>query len=150
MILGLVFAAIFASWLFAAEIIYQVFFENWVPSSLGEFVHEIFYTASGWALIVVGCGIGIVFAVLVLMISVVSLPMLLDRDVGAVAAVQISIQAVFANRKTMAIWGLIVSGALLFGSLLLFAGLAIVLPVLGHSTWHLYRKVIKVESVRIC
>ena len=148
--LGMALAAIFATWLFAAEIIYLLIFENWVPSSLGEFAHEIFLTASGWALIVVGCGIGFVFAVLDLMISVVSLPMLLDRDVGAVTAVQISIRAVRANRRTMAIWGLIVAFALLVGSLPFFVGLAILLPVLGHSTWHLYRKVIRVDTAQAC
>lgn len=149
-ILGLALAGIFAAWLFAAEILYQLIFDNWVPSSVGEFAHEIFLTASGWALIVVGCGIGFVFAVIVLMISVVSLPMLLDRDIGVVAAVQISILAVSENRKAMAIWGLIVTGALLIGSLPFFVGLAIVLPVLGHSTWHLYRKVIGVDAAPVC
>ena len=83
------------------------------------------------------------FAVATLMISVVSFPLLLDRDIGAGAGIATSIRAVLANPVTMALWGLIVAALLLVGSLPLFLGLAVVLPVLGHSTWHLYRKVVE-------
>ena len=140
--LGFVLAAIFVAWLVAAHVIYLLIFGNWVPASLGEFAREVLTTYSGWALIIVGCGVGFIFAVVAMTISVVSLPMLLDRDVGAVRAVQTSIRAVRANRNTMAIWGVIVAGILVIGSLPIFVGLAIALPVLGHSTWHLYRKII--------
>jgi len=91
----------------------------------------------------VGCGVGFLFAVVVLTISVVSLPMLLDRNVGAVAAVRTSVRAVAANPITMVQWGGIVAGTLVLGAFPLFVGLAIVLPVLGHSTWHLYRRVVE-------
>ena len=90
----------------------------------------------------VGNGVGFLFAVLVLTISVVSFPMLLDREVGVVRAMRTSVRAVVANPVTMAAWGLIVAVALAIGSLPLFFGLAIVLPVLAHATWHLYRKVV--------
>ncbi len=140
--LGVAMAAIFVVWLIAAQIIFTTMFGNWVPASIGEFSHVVFATSSGWALIVVGCGVGFIFAVAVMTISVVSLPMLLDRDVGAMRAVQTSVRAVRANPRTMMIWGLIVVGTLVIGALPLFVGLAIVLPVLGHSTWHLYRKVV--------
>jgi len=73
---------------------------------------------------------------------VISFPLLLDRDVGAVEAVLTSVRVVATNPLMMAIWGLIVACLLLIGSLPLFFGLAVVVPVLGHSTWHLYRKVI--------
>ena len=69
--------------------------------------------------------------------------LLLDRDVGVMTAVHTSIRAVLANPMTMAIWGLIVAVALLIGSLPLFVGLSVVMPVLGHATWHLYRKVVE-------
>jgi uncharacterized membrane protein len=75
--------------------------------------------------------------------SVVSFPMLLDRDVGVVTAVTTSIRAVLANPITMAAWGVIVAGTLTAGSLPFFVGLAVVLPVLGHATWHLYRRVVE-------
>jgi uncharacterized membrane protein len=68
---------------------------------------------------------------------------LLDRDVGPVEAVLTSARAVAANPVTMAIWGLIVAALLVIGSLPLFFGLAEVVPVLGHATWHFYRKVVE-------
>ena len=73
----------------------------------------------------------------------VSVPLLLDRDVGLATAVLTSVNAVLANPVTMALWGLIVVGALIIGSLPFLFGLAVVFPVLGHSTWHLYRKVVE-------
>ena len=107
---GVVLGGILVAWLVVAQFIFGAIFGNWVPESIGEFAGEIFTTYSGWALIAVGCGVGFIFAVAVLAISVVSLPMLLDRDVGAVRAIQTSIRAVLANPKTMAIWGLVVVG----------------------------------------
>ena len=93
-------------------------------------------------MIVVGVGVGFLFAVLVLAISVVSFPMLLDRDVGLPTAVRTSIRAVAANPGPMAVWGLIVAGSLVIGSIPAFLGLIVVMPVLGHATWHLYRKLV--------
>jgi uncharacterized membrane protein len=91
----------------------------------------------------VGNLVGFLFALTVLTISVVSFPLLLDRDVGAVEAVLTSVRVVAANPVMMAIWGVIVAGLLVIGSLPFFFGLAVVVPVLGHSTWHLYRKVVE-------
>jgi uncharacterized membrane protein len=93
-------------------------------------------------MIIAGVGVGFIFAFLVLAISVVSFPLLLDRDIGLDAAVWTSIRAVTANPGPMLLWGLIVAGGLLIGSIPAFLGLIIVMPVLGHATWHLYRKVV--------
>ena len=128
-----------------AEFAQQVFsmdFGGAAPASIAEFAQQVFATRAGWTLIIVGSTVGFLFAVLVLTLSVVSFPMLLDRNVGALAAAHTSARAVLANPVTMAVWGLIVAAALLIGSLPLFLGLAVVLPVLGHATWHLYRKVV--------
>ncbi len=76
----------------------------------------------------------------------VSFPLLVDRDVGAAAAITTSVRAVAANPVTMAAWGFIVAALLLIGSLPAFIGLAVVMPVLGHATWHLYRKVVEADS----
>src|SRR5882757_4141299 len=99
-------------------------------------------TPAGWKLIILGNGIRLLFAILVLAISVVSFPMLIDRKVDALTAVQTSVRAVIANPVTMAVWGLIVAALLAIGSLPLFVGLAVIMPVLGHATWHLYRKTV--------
>jgi len=83
----------------------------------------------------------------VLTISAISFPLLLDRDVGAAVAVFTSIRVVLANPVTMALWGLIVAFLLMAGSLPFFLGLTVVMPVLGHATWHLYRKAVASDAV---
>lgn len=141
--LSLVLLGIFLVWLGVAQIIYALAFGDIVPKSIIDFAQLVFTTSAGWGLIIVGSGVGFLFAVAVLTISVVSFPMLLDRDVGLVMAVRTSIRAVVANPMTMAMWGCVVAGALVAGSLPLFLGLTVVLPVLGHATWHLYRRVVE-------
>src|SRR5215831_13884606 len=146
--LGAVLAIIFLLWIAAAQAIYIATFGDTPPESIPNFLRQVFTTPEGWTLFVVGNGVGFLFAVLVLVISVVSFPLLLDRDIGAVAAVVTSVKVVLKNPVTMAMWGLIVAGLLLIGSLPLFIGLAVVMPVLGHSTWHLYRKVVEPDVSR--
>jgi uncharacterized membrane protein len=145
--LGLLLLVIFITWLVVAQAMYVGIFGKWVPASLEEFANRVLTTSAGWQLIIVGNVCGFLFAVLVLVISVVSFPMLVDRNVGAATAVRTSVRAVLANPMTMAMWGLFVAAALVIGSLPLLFGLAIVLPILGHSTWHLYRKVVSADEV---
>ena len=92
LVLGLALIAIFLLWLLTASLIYQVTLGPEPPVSVGAFVHEVFTTPAGWAMIVMGIGIGFLFAALVLTISVVSFPLLLDRDVGLPTAVSTSIR----------------------------------------------------------
>lgn len=145
--LGLVLLAIFFAWLVAAKTMYAQIMGGAVPASLGEFSHQVLTTSAGWQLIVVGNAVGFVFAAVALIISVVSFPMLVDRNVGAATAVRTSVRAVAANPLTMAAWGLFVVAALIVGSLPLFFGLAVVFPVLGHATWHLYRRIVSLDDV---
>jgi uncharacterized membrane protein len=142
LVLGLVLLAILLLWLFAANVIYELTLGPEPPVSIAAFAREIFTTSAGWAMTLIGVSVGFLFAVLVLTISVVSFPLLLDRDVGLATAVRTSIRAVAANPSPMAVWGLIVAGGLVIGSISAFLGLIIVMPVLGHATWHLYRKVV--------
>jgi uncharacterized membrane protein len=134
---------IFGLWVAVAQAIYIATFGYEPAASVPHFLRQVFTTPAGWTLIIVGNGVGFLFALLVLSTSVVSFPLLLDRDVGAVDAVLASLRAVAANPVPMAIWGLIVAGLLVIGSLPFFFGLAVVVPVLGHATWHLYRKVVE-------
>jgi uncharacterized membrane protein len=142
LVLGLALVAIFLLWLLTATLIYQLTLGPEPPVSIAAFVREMFTTRAGWVMIVVGMGVGFLFAVLVLEISVVSFPLLLDRDVGLPTAVGTSIRAVAANPGPMAVWGLIVAGSLVIGSIPAFLGLIVVMPALGHATWHLYRKLV--------
>ncbi len=143
LVLGVLLMIIFAIWLAVAQAIYVANFGDAPAASVPHFIDQVLTTPAGWTLIVVGNGVGFLFALMVLTISVVSFPLLLDRDVGAAVAVLTSVRAVAANPVAMAAWGVIVAGLLLVGSLPFFIGLAIVVPVLGHATWHLYRKVVE-------
>ena len=141
--LGVLLLVIFTVWVAVAQAIYVANFGYAPAASMPEFAERVLTTPAGWSMIIVGNAIGFVFALAVLIISVVSFPLLLDRDVGAVEAVLTSIRAVAANPATMALWGLIVAAALAIGSIPFFLGLCVAIPVLGHATWHLYRKVVE-------
>lgn len=140
--LGLLLLVIFAGWEITAQSLYVTLFGTAPPESISQFITNIFGTPQGWKLIAYGTAIGFVFAVVALSISAVSFPLLLDRDVDVSVAVLTSIKAVWKNPFTMALWGLIVATMLVIGFLLLFVGLAVVVPILAHSSWHLYRRVV--------
>jgi len=144
--LGVLLAVIFLLWIAASQAIYIATFGQAPVGTISNFLHRVFTTPEGWALIIVGNGVGFLFAVVALMLSVVSFPLLLDRDVGAGVAILTSVRVVLRNPVTMAMWGLIVAALLVIGSLPLLIGLAVVIPVLGHSTWHLYRKVVEPDA----
>lgn len=141
--LGLILLAVFLLWLGAAEIIYWTTLGAAHPASIEDFLRAVFTTEAGWTMIGIGVGVGFLFALAVLAISVVSFPLLLDRDVGVGTAIRTSFRAVSQNPGPMAAWGLIVAAGLVLGSIPLFLGLIVVMPVLGHATWHLYRKVVE-------
>ena len=141
--LGGILTAVYFLWLFVAQLLYLRYLGGVVPATIMEFVNLIFATPAGWALIVAGNIAGFIFAAVVFSLSVVSFPLLLDRDTSVTVAVNTSLRAVIANPAVMAVWAFIVAGSLLIGSLPFFVGLAFVLPVLGHSSWHLYRKVVQ-------
>lgn len=139
---GLLFA-VFIAWLLTAQALYTSLFGDTAPASIGALLGDVLGTERGWTLILLGNLIGLLFAIVVLTTTVIAFPLLLDRDVGAYEAISTSAAAVLANPLPMAAWGLIVAVLLAIGSVPLFAGLAVVIPVLGHATWHLYRKVIE-------
>jgi uncharacterized membrane protein len=140
--LGFFLLVIFGVWLAVANAIYVASFGYRQPASLAEFADMVLATPQGHWMIVVGNLVGAAFAVLAFALSVVSFPLLLDRNVGVSVAIATSAKAILRNPVTMVLWGLIVAVALLIGSLPVFLGLAVVMPVLGHATWHLYRRVV--------
>jgi uncharacterized membrane protein len=144
--LGVLLLVIFGTWIGVAQGLYIANFGDQPPTSLLSFVRAVLTTPEGHNLIILGNGIGFLFALAAASISVISFPLLLDRNVGFATAVLTSLRVVVKNPVTMAAWFLIVAIGLLIGSLALFVGLAIVLPMLGHSTWHLYRKAVVPES----
>jgi uncharacterized membrane protein len=141
--LGTLLLVLFITWIAAADAIYIATFGHAPAASIPDFATRVLTTPEGWWLIIVGCGVGFLFAIVALCVSVVSFPLMLDRHTTAIDAIRISLRAVMKSPFAMAMWGLIVAALLVIGSLPLFVGLAVVLPVLGHATWHLYRKVVE-------
>ena len=141
-LLGLLLMAILLFWLVVAAALYDWTLGPAQPASFGSFLHDTFTTGAGWTMIVVGVVVGFLFALAVLAISVVSFPLLLDRNAGIETAVETSMRALRANPGTIILWGLIVACGLVLGSIPALLGLVIVMPVLGHATWHLYRKLV--------
>jgi uncharacterized membrane protein len=141
--LGLLLVVLFLAWLWAADAIHAATLGT-LPAQPGQDLTTLLFgTQEGRRMILIGNAVGFLFAVAVLALTVVSFPMLLDRDGGVAQAVATSLRAVALNPVPLALWGLIVAVLLLLGSLPLFIGLAVVLPVLGHATWHLYRLVVQ-------
>lgn len=141
--LGLLLLAIFGVWLAVAHGLYVGHFgEDERPVALAEFFHRIFSTPEGHNLIWRGNTIGLLFALASFALSAVSFPLLLDRNVGMATAIVTSIRVILKNPLSMTLWGLIVALGLAIGSLPFLFGLAVVMPILGHATWHLYRKVV--------
>src|SRR4051812_1686098 len=145
--LGGILMALFVIWIATAQSIYVATFGYEAAAGIPDFAQRVLTTSQGWWLIVVGCGVGFLFALVALCISVVSFPLMLDRHAGAADAMLVSLQAGARKPVPRAAWGLIVAVLLVIGSLPFFLGLAIVVPVLGHATWHLYRKVIQPVAV---
>ncbi len=134
---------LYVAWLFTAQLIYFGLFGAVPPDSISEFATQVLTTRQGGALIFYGTVLGFIFAIVALAISVVAFPLILDKPVSAITAVATSIKAVTSNPLMMAVWGLIVVVLLAAGSILFLIGLAVVLPILGHATWHLYRKLVE-------
>ena len=140
--LGAILLALFFVWLATAYQIYLATLGGTPPQTIAGFERSVFTTGGGWTMIAGGIGVGFLFAMLAFALSVVSFQLLLDRDVGMTKAIATSLRVVAANAGTMALWGLIVAGALVLGSAPALVGLIFVVPVLGHATWHLYRKLV--------
>jgi uncharacterized membrane protein len=141
--LGIMLMAIFVAWVAVAKLIWNATLGQLPPMGFSDMVHAAFTTPEGQRLLLFGNGVGFVFALIVLVLTVVSVPMLIDRPrVGIGSAINASVQACLANPVPMAIWGVLVAVLLLLGSIPAFIGLAVVMPVLGHATWHLYKRVV--------
>lgn len=140
--MGLLLVAIFFAWLHTAWAVFELTMGPNIPTSLSAFANDVLTTSGGHMMMILGIGIGFVFALIAMSVSVFSFPLLLDRDVGLDTAFSTSIRAVWMNIGPMALWGFIVASTLALGSIPMLIGLAVVMPTLGHATWHLYRKVI--------
>ena len=140
---GILLFVLFGVWIAAADAIYIAIFGNAPAARIPDFATRVLTTPEGWSLIIIGCGVGFLFAVVALCVSVVAFPLMLDRHTTAIDAIRTSVQVAMKNPVPIAAWGLIVAALLVIGSLPVLLGLAVVLPVLGHATWHLYRRAVE-------
>lgn len=141
-LLGALLTGAFLTWLFSAWIIYRWLMGDVPLDSFESFATPLLTTVNGWTLIILGNSLGLLFAIVVFSISVVSFPLMLDRHVDMATAVRTSVAAVEKNPRVMMYWGLTITALLVLGSLPVLVGLIIVMPVLGHASWHVYRKVV--------
>ncbi len=146
---GVFLLALFTVWLMVGQALYEDLFGPGAPASLAAFVSEVTTTPEGLALMVWGNAIGFCFALVVLASTLVSVPLLLDRDVGAAVAVHTSLRVMLRSPVVVLCWGLIVAVLLALGTLPLLIGLCVVVPVLGHATWHLYRRAVPVPAAEL-
>lgn len=144
---GIGLIAIFVAWLCSAAAIYEMFFGTEAAGSLSHFAANVFTTRAGWSMIIVGNLVGLLFAILVLAVSVVSLPLLVDRKVSAERAVATSLAAFKRNPRVLLLWGVMVGVILTLGAIPMLIGLAVALPVLGYATWHLYTKLVDRDAL---
>ncbi|WP_439153781.1 DUF2189 domain-containing protein [Yoonia sp.] len=142
LVLGFYLVVIFLFWMGIALGLYSATLGPEPPVSVVAFLRDVFLTTDGQVMTIAGVGIGFVFAATVLAISVVSFPLLLDRDVGLARAVVTSVRVTLRNPLVIGTWGIVVTVLLGVGVLTLFVGMIVVLPVLGHATWHLYRQAV--------
>jgi uncharacterized membrane protein len=141
-ILGSVAVFLFLIWNGAAALIYE-----WTLGSSSErpnafFLVRVFATSAGRHMAVIGCGVGVIFALIAVAIGCVSFPLALDKPVTAKEAIQVSLQAMARNPLFMLCWGAVIVAGLVLGAIPGLLGLAVTLPILGHATWHVYRRIV--------
>jgi uncharacterized membrane protein len=144
--LGVILFALFAAWIGIAELLYLRIYGPEPPAAAIPFLREVLTTGRGWLLMCLGGSIGFCFAALALCLSLISFPLMLERHVGLVTAVDASLRLSRKSPVAVALWGLIVAAALVVASIPLFIGLAVAIPTLGHATWRLYRRAIEREA----
>lgn len=140
--IGLLLAVIFGLWITAAGAIYQAHFAVNPPETFQALLMDTFTTPRGWDLLLWGNLVGLCFALVVLATTAIAFPLLVDKGGTASRAIFTSVRAFAANPIPMLVWGAVVAICLFVASIPLFVGLALALPILGHATWHLYRKIV--------
>ncbi len=135
---GIVFVA-FSFWMIIAHGIFAIFMAE---SGVGESL-EAFTTPAGMAMLAVGTLVGAILALAFYGVTVMSLPMLVDREVDFLTAIITSLAAFRSNRPMLVIWAAIIAIALMAAMIPAFLGLLVLLPVFGHATWHLYRRTVR-------
>ena len=133
---------VFWVWMYQARTIFVVFFGSKGFASFDAFLTATLFTETGWWFLLVGHAVGAIISLVLFSLTVISCPMLLDRDIDFVTAMLTSIRTVLASPFVMLSWGVFVVLCVFIAALPAFIGLMVVLPILGHATWHLYRRLV--------
>ena len=133
---------VFWVWMYQVRLLIALILGRLSFSTLEKFVTVVFTTWEGWLFLAVGHLVGAALALVLFSITVVSIPLLMEREHDFVTAMITSVKTVVASPVVMLGWGVFVTLALLAASLPIFAGLLVILPVLGHTTWHIYRRAV--------
>jgi uncharacterized membrane protein len=146
--MGFATLLLFIVWVYQVHVLLAVFLGySGIAETLPEFLRMVLNTPQGWAFLLVGNVVGAVLATILFSLSVVSFPLVLDRDVDCVTAMVTSVRAVVSNPGPMLLFAAAIAGSLMASILTAFLGLLLTLPLLGHATWHLYRSVIEPAEV---
>lgn len=140
-----IIVVMFLFWFFLGHMIFALFMGLSTMTNVSSSI-DVYLTANGLTMLAVGTAVGAVFAILLYMITVLSIPMLLDRELDFVSAMISSFNYVRSNKSVMLIWGAFVAVLTFLAMLPWFLGLLIVLPLLGHASWHLYRQITRAEG----
>ena len=141
--MGFVLLFIFSAWLRLAFLLFAIFFGAEVLPAAEQFVPELLFTPHGLSLLIVGTAVGAALALIAYMVSVVSIPLLMDHKVDVLTAVGISGQALFKNPAPLLLWAALIVAIMACGIVTLFLGLVVAFPLVGHATWHAYRDLIE-------
>lgn len=133
---------VYLIWVYLAHLIFALSF-GLKPLTNVMTSADLLLTAEGIAMLVAGTVVGGALAAFLFAISVVSVPMLLDRDIDVVTAMIASVKAVLDNPAPMLLWGVVIAVACVLAMVPLFVGMILVFPVLGHASWHLYRRAVQ-------
>ncbi|WP_051371742.1 DUF2189 domain-containing protein [Leisingera aquimarina] len=133
---------IFWVWVYQVRLWLAIILQNASFSDFDGFLNTVFFTPQGWTFLAIGTCVGAVLSAVLFSLTVVAMPMLLDRETNFVSAMLTSIRVVTENPLVMLTWAAIISVALLLSLVPAFLGLIFTLPILGHTTWHLYRRAV--------
>lgn len=133
---------IFWVWSYQVRLWLAIILQDASFSDFGGFLDTVFFTPEGWTFLAIGTGVGAFLSAVLFSVTVVAMPMLMDRETDFVSAMLMSIRVVRENPVVMLTWAAIISVTMLVSFVPAFLGLVFTLPILGHSTWHLYQRVL--------
>ncbi len=133
---------VFWVWMYQVRLLIALILGQMSFSTWSEFFEIVAFTPQGWTFVIIGHVVGAFLALFLFSITVVSFPILLERDIDFITAMITSVSTVFKSPVVMLSWGVFVTLAVMASFIPAFLGLLVVLPVLGHTTWHIYKKAV--------